>query len=38
MHQPWLICERPRVERLPELCDNGFVDVPPVRVDLEQVE
>ena len=37
LDQPRLIRESPRVQRLPELGDDGLVDVPPIGVDLRTV-
>jgi hypothetical protein len=33
-HQPRFVRHRPCIEGLPKVGNDGFVDVPPVRVDL----
>jgi len=35
LHQPRFVRHRPSVEGFPEVSNDGFVDVPAVRVDLQ---
>ena len=34
LHQPWLVCHCPGIQSLPEMRDDGLVNVPPMWVDL----